>query len=899
MRISLDQFAGEVPKIPPRYLPPINGQTVSAARLTRGDLAPMRNDVTLATLGSSAVSIYQHEGAWLSWNYDADCVPGPVADNRLYITRAVGVPQVYNAGSFYNLALPAPTGGMTAALAAVEGSYFIPTVGSSARFTYTNSKWIRSAGTVSVTTTKDDVTPVIGQNTLVNTIRARRRLVALLPKSPTTGQSVVIGNRGAGRLVIHRNGKTIDGDNADKRFKTGTKTSIFTWNGTTWVSRVISPSKFTVTVSDASNIAGAYRYVANFSARVAVNTPKTQIFVRLPVATTLGQMVFVERSNVGPVAVEGQSAQTIDSASFFDIEARGDRWVFVWSGSTWNAIQIDGALTDAFVQSRVSMALSPLTSTMFYAAEAPPISLIELPVATAAQSFKVAASGANDAVVLPCGKNINGDNDIYTLFGSGDFDTFTYSGTAWTTDTSDIRTIDRSGDALSGDIIVGLSSARKIRVSFPSSAEDGDTIDVVRAGAKTVSCHNLISFDLAESTKYVYTWRTSLGEESQPSTASNTVRMTPGRNVTLTMPAVAPASRLITHRRIYRSATSESGITDLYFVAQITAATTTFTDNLSNPIEEVIPTIDYDKPVDALRGLTAMPNGMMAAFQGSEVFFCEPYIPHAWPARYSIKVNAPIVGLVAFGSVLAVLTKSTPWIMQGLHPDSVSAQKIETPFPCLSKRGIVDMGYAAIYPSTDGLVRITADGGAALLSNGLWDTEQWKALKPETFRAAQYGSRYAFSYDPDGLGITRKLAFIDTSGELPFLIPVNAASYKDITYQVETGRLIGLDNNGLTIRSIEDPAAGFRTAEWWSKPFILPTPTTFSTVRIDAEPPATGTPTFSLGVYADNVLLHTITEVNALKRLPAKVSANWSFRFLTNYTVTRAVIAGTADELFE
>ena len=36
---------------------------------------------------------------------------------------------------------------------------------------------------------------------------------------------------------------------------------------------------------------------------------------------------------------------------------------------------------------------------------------------------------------------------------------------------------------------------------------------------------------------------------------------------------------------------------------------------------------------------------MIAGWKDNEVWFCEPYRPHAWPVKYVVNVDYPIVGL--------------------------------------------------------------------------------------------------------------------------------------------------------------------------------------------------------------------------------------------------------------
>lgn len=406
---------------------------------------------------------------------------------------------------------------------------------------------------------------------------------------------------------------------------------------------------------------------------------------------------------------------------------------------------------------------------------------------------------------------------------------------------------------------------------------------------------------LQETIIYAFTWVTSLGEESAPSPVSAGIEWSPGCDITVAMAAAVPASRLITHKRIYRSVTSASGATELFFVAEVPATTASFVHDLeANPTVEAITSRYFDTPVDTLRGLIAMPNGMMAAFSGRDLYFCEPYKPHAWPDKYALTVNADIVGLVAFGSSLAVLTTSTPYVVQGIHPESMAMERLEILLPCVSKRSIVDMGYAAIYASTDGLVQIS-QSGAQLISGSLWTKEQWaKTITPATIRAGFLMGRYVMSFQPGATG-DRKLAIVELDQAGAFVSSIDGEQIIDFHYHIESGRLLGLKADGLNVASLDDNAAALKSYLWRSKPMRIPAPTSFGVAMIDARPPETGVTSFACKVYADGRLLRTILKPNSIERIPdpPSLALIWEIEITGNCTVTRAIIANTPDEVWQ
>lgn len=445
-----------------------------------------------------------------------------------------------------------------------------------------------------------------------------------------------------------------------------------------------------------------------------------------------------------------------------------------------------------------------------------------------------------------------------------------------------------------------------------------------------------------EDVLYCYTWVTSFGEESQPSPLSAALPFASGVIHRVSGFAATPAGRSITHRRIYRSQTSLTGATELFFVAEIAVAATQYDYNSAvTPLGEAITTKDYDPPPLGLSGLTQLPNGMMAAFVGRELYFCEPFIPHAWPEKYVIAVNAPIVGLAAFGSSVAVLTTEAPYVVQGLAPDQMVSEVVETALPCLSGRGIVDTGYSAIYPSTEGLMLI-GEGRRELITEAIFSREQWSQLNPASITAGLFKNQYVFihnstnfdTYDMDGPEGWGPELQVELSGEGPVLVapetfdtfdfggPFSSFGEQTISWLDAFGTAqVGLVSGTLTvpIDLFSDPATKnlyylsddnisvfewmpvdeeSLTALWRSKIFTSNTPIAPGAFYVQTARPVDIADTFAARVYAGGTLLSEITNANAIERLPAaSLFEEWEIEIETTVPIMAAYIADTPDEI--
>lgn len=249
---------------------------------------------------------------------------------------------------------------------------------------------------------------------------------------------------------------------------------------------------------------------------------------------------------------------------------------------------------------------------------------------------------------------------------------------------------------------------------------DGSNIDpVVPATA---------DFDV-ETRAYVYTYVSHLGEESAPSPHSNPVTIRVGTDVNITTFAAPPTERRSIDRIwVYRTNTG-SDDTAFQFVGEVLVSNIAngFTDSVANEdLGEVLQTDGWDVPDSNMRGLVAMPNGILAGFFDNVLCFSEPGFPHAWPTEYRRALDVDIVGLEVYGNALYVTTKGKPYVVVGVHPLQMSERRVETGQSCLDKRSIVNTGDQILYCSPEGL--ISAGSNFVNESEAYYTKEQWQAI---------------------------------------------------------------------------------------------------------------------------------------------------------------------------
>lgn len=177
-------------------------------------------------------------------------------------------------------------------------------------------------------------------------------------------------------------------------------------------------------------------------------------------------------------------------------------------------------------------------------------------------------------------------------------------------------------------------------------------------------------------------------------------------------------------------------------------------------LASVISSTNYDPPPDDLKGLVAAQNNFLAGFVGNRLYFSEPRQPHAWPEQYALTFPYTIVGIESVQGQIIVLTDTFPYRAFGSLPEIMTFSRVDDPYPCVSKKSIVNIGGGVIYSSNGGLVEYSPNTGVRLITEALFDWDTWNELvDPTTIKGFYYEGRYfathsrgSFIYAPDDQG---------------------------------------------------------------------------------------------------------------------------------------------------
>jgi hypothetical protein len=288
----------------------------------------------------------------------------------------------------------------------------------------------------------------------------------------------------------------------------------------------------------------------------------------------------------------------------------------------------------------------------------------------------------------------------------------------------------------------------------------------------------------------------------------------------------APWNTVNMTRRLYRSA----GTNATYQLVAENISATTYNDNITDaniPGDELI-SADWLPPPATLFNVVSLPSGALAGISGSTLYMSEPYQPHAWPLSYQFGLAYPAVALAAYGTVAVVGTLGQPYMADGVDPASVSLERVDSVWPCLSKRSMCSVGDGVIYATSHGMAYVGA-AGPRIWSQPYYTREEWQALLPSSMISATTEGKVFVRYKTATDVVSHILLFMpqEPSASLTRLHIDCVELYAD----ARNGKLYVVDSEGL---KEYDADAGFRLVyQWRSKEYELPKPVNFGAARVE------------------------------------------------------------------
>lgn len=432
---------------------------------------------------------------------------------------------------------------------------------------------------------------------------------------------------------------------------------------------------------------------------------------------------------------------------------------------------------------------------------------------------------------------------------------------------------------------------------------------------------------VSETRSYLYTWVSQYGEEGAPSPPT-VVTGTVGSSFTITVTPPTSgqlANRNLTSVNIYRTITDAAGTSNYYFVGSILNTVTTFSDNLDDPTVSANNQLEsnYWTPPPNLKGCVSMPNGMLAGWTNDvEIWFSEPYRPHAWPAIYTITVPYKIVGMGVVNNSLVIATEGYPYVATGITPSSMTLSASALCEPCISRGSIVSAPEGVFYASANGLVMINS-GVCEVVTSKIITRVDWNQLGPASFYAVRYGNAYlAFvsnGYLSDDSG-DNGIIIDPSSPNVIFTHVLFPSLVKNVVQDEFTSNVFVISSN--TVYEWDDRGGSAQLPYLWrSKVFQMPYKREFAAALIYFDVPSNVTITppsdasrntaqpqsfnpntqyFLFRVYADSRLVMTreVQKSGELIQLPSGFKANfYQFEVEGQVAISNIQVATSVREL--
>jgi hypothetical protein len=289
-----------------------------------------------------------------------------------------------------------------------------------------------------------------------------------------------------------------------------------------------------------------------------------------------------------------------------------------------------------------------------------------------------------------------------------------------------------------------------------------------------------------------------------------------------------------------------------------------------------------------MKGLASIQNNILCGFTENELCFSEPNKPWAWPAKYRLVFDSRIVGISPIAGSVLVLTESFPFLVSGNTPANMAYARIDAPYPCTSKRGIVNIGYGVVFPTYGGIGVYNPSAGIDLVTKLVHDWDTWERdLNPTTLVAAFYAGKYFASHAAGSFIFERE----DKVGGFFITAPVVfSAAYYDARNNV----FYFISDTSGSLSKWDDDAQPLLPLEWKSKVIVTKDYLNLGAARIVADYSVPSEETEAILAYNETVAPHN-AEIWALVAQLGTV--NGPVDYVDPNTSNRVDVLGTVNSM--
>lgn len=283
---------------------------------------------------------------------------------------------------------------------------------------------------------------------------------------------------------------------------------------------------------------------------------------------------------------------------------------------------------------------------------------------------------------------------------------------------------------------------------------------------------------------FCYTWITACAEESGPSEYSEPILVPPGEGVVLIAPDNPPANAV--GIRWYMMMTDKDNAMMVLIGAQdLPALAYHFCPTIFAGNDPLISDTWY--PPRCAEGVANVGYGSALLWSGRDLYPSEINQPHAYPERYKITVDDPVVRVISYrkesGAYDAVvLTTGVPFLVTGNTPDKLVVTRLNRTMPCVSAKSGLLVDSAIFFCSNEGVATIQGNN-VELITTQWMDTGWWEQAGPKNYILGYYDQRlFAFADTSLSRSFMFTMARRDTAYEpkdLVFLSARATAVYLD------------------------------------------------------------------------------------------------------------------------
>lgn len=270
----------------------------------------------------------------------------------------------------------------------------------------------------------------------------------------------------------------------------------------------------------------------------------------------------------------------------------------------------------------------------------------------------------------------------------------------------------------------------------------------------------------------------------------------------------------------------------------------------SKKLTDNLVTDEWIAPPEDLEGLTVIQNNILAGFVRNSLYLSEPDQPHAWPEAYIKVLDVNIVAIRPLSGIGAViLTEKNPYLLTGSDPATMTLQKADTLYPCVSARGAVSMNFGVLYPTYEGMALYSPTQGAQLATAAIYNSDEWVASYDPTslvgvyydnsYFASHSGGSFVYMYQREDGG-----SFVDCDD-------IFTAAYNDAA----NGKVYLAMGTAGDIYQWDNPDEPLQTAEWKSKVFLTQEYNNIGAARVKAD--YSDTPDITFTLWANGVQVYS------------------------------------------